>query len=708
MSSDGREMKARWRSNVAVPGLVVAFAVVVSVVAVLGAAAPPRALGGSSRQVTAGPLVHTGVQLLEAPSVSSLATTSSSLQLGITESPTAICANEDTACAAGTGTARVTLTADAGGSGSLSWPAVQVAFVIETTDYDGVYDPNAGDPGSDPCAGTTQLVCEESNGVQFFVANAQSIASAIQAANPHSDVSFAMVDYFATLDDFDDGDGAEYHVDIPQFIPAADFGTAVKETFQATTLGGNWYYGDSDMSDNQLHSSSITALFGTIVGSGLDWANNTHHVIVWMGSTAPRDPAYTENYCVSASDYATYSYGGCIAPTCEPSYRFTEISSPNCEGWIHSQDGNSSHSIAALAHQATQCSESIGGDCTIDTIDLWTTPTDPYSKGWPTSFTPKGGGPGGTVVVNDVEHVLQAGCDLATATGGTWNGPAWASCSNGQQGSLQYMPHGPYNAPLTANPTLFNAFRQIGFGPVLETQVASGGVKPIFQFIPFGNIQLAPNLQATAACTRNGEALPSCQTTPTTIHAAGTTFLGWNWSLNKSQNVMYIGDAWTASFNIIATGPPYAIVPVDACTTTTCKSGGSGAILGLYTWANYVPASNNSIVTLSFPLASIHVEIAVAEGIGNTAPPPPPTPPPFAIPTAPPVPVVQQVGVGQSVGIANFSLQAIAAGLLSAGFMRVGIKVRPIAMRVAAHTGRQTSKFDAEQMKSQAHVGRFE
>src|SRR5262249_36912209 len=145
--------------------------------------------------------------------------------------------------------------------------------------------------------------CEESNGVPFFMANAGAIANAIAAANPHTTVSFAMVDYFATLYDWDDGDGAEYHVDVPQFVAAKDFGAAEASSFNSLVMRNSYTYGDSDFSDNFLHSSSITALFGTIIGSGLDWSNDTHHVIVWMGSSAPRDPSYTQNYCVSPSSW---------------------------------------------------------------------------------------------------------------------------------------------------------------------------------------------------------------------------------------------------------------------------------------------------------------------------------------------------------------------------------------------------------------------
>ncbi|HYK93803.1 MAG TPA: hypothetical protein VEY07_07165 [Thermoplasmata archaeon] len=642
---------------------------------------------------------------------------SSGLTLGITTTPAAICVYTVQSCSAGVDEARVTLAANAGGTGQISWPAVQVAFVVETTLFDGVFDPSSSgdEPGHDPCAnpaGSNNVACEESNGVPFFVANSQQIASAIQAANPHTQVSFALVDYFATLktNDWDDGDGAEYHVDIPQFIQASDFGAAVQSTFKQEVLHGSYFYSDSDFSDNFLHSSSITALYGTIVGSGLDWSNNTHHVIVWLGSTAPRDPSYPVDYCVSGAVQAanpTFE-DGCIAQTWEPSYRYSQTVSPNAEGWIKASDGNATHSIAALAHTAKQCTESVGGVCTIDMIDYWDTPTDPYSLGWPKQFSSVGGGPGGLAVLLNSAHIIEAGCDMAAATGGTWDGPAFASCPDGQQGSLQYVPHGSYNNPNTANPTLFNALRQIGFGPVTETQVAAGTGKPIFTFVPIGSITLAPDLQPTAACQRAGEPFRTCQMTPTIQTEGQLTYLGWNWSTNKSQNIMYVGDSWTASFNIISTGPPFTLVPVDACVTTDCKASGSGAVNGYYSAASYWPASNTTIVTESFPLSKVRVQGPPSVLQGTAPPPPPPVPPPFAIPTAPPLPVVQQIGVGNSVGVANVSLQAAAAGFLGAGFMRVTIRNRPIAMRVAAKSGSFQSKFDAESMKQGSSIGRFE
>ena len=583
--------------------------------------------------------------------------------------------------------------------------------------FDGVYDPTAGDAGADPCASggsgfTTGMPCEESNGIPFFIDHAQQIANSISSNNPHSHVSFALVDYFATVDNYDDGDGAEYHVDIPSFIPSEYFGSAVKSTFQAKTLNGQYYYGDSDYSDNILHSSSITALYGTIIGSGLNWGNNTHHVIVWIGSTAPRDPSYLVNYCVSPSSYTLYGFGSsCYPPTCEPSYAYQKDVSPNCEGWVRSQDGNATHSIAQLAKTSPSCTNSIGGVCTIDTIDLWTGMTDPYSKDWPSGRT--GGGPGGPVVQGDVDKILEAGCDLASATGGTWDGPAFFTCPDGQSGSLQYVAHGPYDKPNTNNPTLFNAMRLIGFGPVVQTQTASGTGKPLFQYVSYGSIVVAGStlatIQPTAACLRNGVTLKTCQLVPQITKENGRVVLGWNWSTNATTNIMYVGDFWTASFNVVATGPPYATVPVDACVTPICLAGGSTALNGLYTWATYVPYTNNTVVTASFPLGSVDVQFTPPPvGPPTPPPPPPPPPPPFAIPAPTALPIIQQVGITNQVGVANVSLQGVAAGFLGAGFMRVGIKNRPVAMKVAAKSGFLQSKFDRESMQNTRQLGRFE
>ena len=665
----------------------------------------------SSALPGASPSAASGVATAVAPVPSAPtpgALTFTPLQLSVGAVPHTICVDDSALCSAQVGESQVTLTAAAPNQGFATWPAVQVAFVIETAVYDGVYDPSAGDPGPDKCAVAGQTACEESNGVPFFVAHAQQIANAISAANPHSNVSFAMVDYFATIDAHDDGDGAQYHVDIPQFVVASSFGGQVASTFQATVLSGGFIYGDSDLSDNTIHSSVITAMFGTIIGSGLDWSPNTHHVIVWMGDTAPRDPNYVQNYAVAPSDYETGSSG-----TCEPAYSFGAITSPQCEGWVRSQDGNATHSIAGLARSATSCTDSIGAVCTVDAIDLYSTPTDPYSPGWPcnTNIKTIGGCPGGPAVRANVANVLEAGCDIAAATGGSWDGPSFFSCPNGQYGHLQPVFVGPSaSQPNLNNPSLFNAFRGIGFGPVVGTQVANGAHKPIFQFIPFGAITLVPNQKISASCLLpSGQPFKTCDHTPATVNQSGVTGLGWNWSTKANQNQMYLGDVWTVSFLVYAASPPYGTVPVDACTLLYCKAAGSTSLHGLYTWATYIPATNNTIVSQSFPVAT--VDVLALPGVPpppTPPPPPPPIPPPFALPISPPVPVLTALGVSAQVGVATISIQAAMAGLLGAGFIRIATKVRPIANPVMA--SKQTkvgSVFDRE-VSSSYHVGRFE
>jgi len=649
------------------------------------------------------------------------ATASTSLVLSVAADPSSICVLQLTNCPAGVGLSRVTLTAQAPATSFETWPAVQVAFVIETTVYDGVFDPTAGDPGQDMCAqasGYTGPACEESNGVPFFVSNAQSIANAIQAANPHSLVQFALVDYFATYDAYDDGDGAEYHVDIPRFIPAGQFGDQVQATFGSDVLESGYRYSDSDFSDNMLHSSSITALYGAIIGSGLNWSANTHHVVVWIGSTAPRAPGYSQNYCVSPSDHSS---GPCYSPTCEPSYAFGNSVSPQCEGWVNSQNGNSSDSIAALARTAPECTESIGQVCTIDTVDLWDTATDPSSPGWPAAYATPAlqGGPNGAMVDQNTARVLLAGCDLAAATGGTWDGPSFFSCPNGQSGTLQPSFLGPYANPNLDNPSLLAALRGVGFGPVTNTLVATGTSHPIFSFVPFGNIEVLPGTSAqfrTGCLLGDGSTSTHCPVTPTVTTVTvgpGVTVkvYNWNWSTEPSQNLMYAGDTWIASFWVMADGPPYGQVPVDACTTTYCSLGGSHALGGYLTSATYVPASAASPVTQSFPLAMIDVEAPPTAVPPPSLPPPAPTPPPPPVPLPTPLSLLSPVGVGAQVGIASLSLQAAAAGFISAGFTAISVRNRPMSLAVAAlsqKTGPVRSRFEESTLAESQSVGRFE
>ncbi|MCI4339749.1 MAG: hypothetical protein L3J73_00565 [Thermoplasmata archaeon] len=697
--------------------LALAFLVGLLTILIAGSATP----WGKAPGTAVAPSVHRGVALTPAFDPFPSASTLPDLTLGTAANPAEICAVSTSTCSAGTGVARVTLSAQATSSPRPYWPDVQVAFVIETTAYDGVADHYNAFEGTDPCAVATSdqgPLCEESNGVPFFVANAGVLAHAIAGENPHSNVSFAMVDFFGTDYDWNDGpfDSWKYHVDIADFVPAADFGGQVVSSFQAEQLNeGNGWGCVCGLDDNFLHSSSITALYGTIIGSGLTWSLATHHVIVLMGSAAPRDPSYPENYWVSGFDQCCTSpteYSG----TCEPAYVFSNSASPNCEGWVRSQDGNPTHSIAALTKTSPTCTESIGGSCTVDVIDYWDTPTDPYSQGWPVGHNvvhPSGlpvgsSGPGGTAVIADSVNILRAGCDLAAATGGNWNGPAYWTCPDGQSGSLQYVSHGAIDNPTTYNPTLFSALKQISFGPVYASLVANGSSHPIFTYVPPANFAVAADPQYATACVTPNGYLTTCQVVPTVLHQNGVTFLGWNWSTNKSRNQLYVGDAWTASFNVVNTGPPDSLDPVLACTTVTCRAAGSGAISGLFSSASYFPPNSTVLQSLSFPLAQVKVIGEVVGAPPPLIPPPsPPIPPAFPIVIAPVTPVLIATPTAVGQGIGTVSLQAAAAGFLGAGFMRVSLKNRPIAMKVAAKTGPQVSRFDAEKNRKDTNVGRF-
>lgn len=613
---------------------------------------------------------------------------SPTLDLGTAAQPGSICGLNSTTCAAATAQARVQLSV-AAPKGLESWPAVQVAFVIETTAFDGVYDPTEDKlppGGSDPCVAATPTgpLCEESNGVPFFENNMATITEEIAQANPQTTVTFAMIDYQGTCDLWDDGCYLHslFRVDVAQFTDPTSFATEATQSFKDTLLQSGYVLPYEDLADPFLHGSSITALYGAMGGGVLGWSPNTHHVIVWMGSTAPRAPGYSENMCVSSSPWTTWytsTSGYCQTATCEPSYDFPAGPSPQCEGWIQSQDGNPDDSIAALARTSPECTDSVGGTCTIDMIDLLDTPTDPNSAGWPAGTNQ---GPGTSSVETDSLNILLAGCELSAATGGLWHGPAFFSCPSGQAGSLQYVSHGPILTPNTVNPTLLNAFKSISFGPIPQNIVAVGTNQPLFSFVPYGSFAVAWDPEFSTACRTPTGYSPDCPVTPTVQRTFGVATYGWNWSTNASLNQLVVGDSWTVSFNIVAAGPPYRAVPVDACTTTACGAAGSGSIDGLFTAATYTVPNETGTVVQSFPVAVVTVALGSSPLPLPTAPvaAPPLNPPalPLPIPTSIPNPVLLLAVVNTPIG--SLSVQPIAAGLLTGVLTRTMVRQRAMAI----------------------------
>lgn len=608
------------------------------------------------------------------------------VRLGINPSPGEICDSGIGQCPALVGQTSIQMTVQAGLKGHNAWPAVQMLFVLETTPYDGVYDPSAAVPGSDPC-GDTQLgtnpLCFESNGVPFFVANAGAIARGIQAENPNSTITFGLVDYFATRDLWDAGGGQTYHADIARFVNASTFGRSVQETFQQSLLGGGYILPNSDLAENFLTSDSVSALYGAIVGwGGLNWTNATHHVLVEVGSTAPRDPNYPENYCVSPA-VTPKGYSNCTAGTTEPSTRFGQNTSPAGEGWIVTNNGNRSDSIAALAHLAPSCVGSLGGNCTIDVLDLNDTPTNPRSPSWSAS----GGSGGPSDWTLDASDILAAGCDMASATSGSWNGPSWYRCrSLGFQGTLAYVPIRSSDTPTTTNPTLFDAFVHLGLGTIPNPVIAAGTDQPMFIFLPWGTFVPAPLPDFKVSCANATGVPEGCSSPPSTFNDLGVTGFGWNWSDIPALNEMHLGDTWQVTFNVVAFGPPFGLLPVDACTTSGCLKAGSSAIGFDFTSFNFREYGGANVIADSFPLAQVTLD-----PLNNFANPIPP--PSLILPGAPtqsaPPPTTGLLPPTPSPPIpaAAISIEAAAAGFIAAGTISIGVRLPPVVTKQASLSG---------------------
>jgi hypothetical protein len=183
----------------------------------------------------------------------------------------------------------------------------------------------------------------------------------------------------------------------------------------------------------------------------------------------------------------------------------------------------------------------------------------------------------------------------------------------------------------------------------------------------------------------------------------GIEDLAWNWSPVADKNFMFVGDTWTAQFEIEVVGPPKGtLVPVDACDLPECAAAGSSAVQGFLTEASYLPAGETQLTRLSFPLAQIFVGGDSSVPTSTTPPPPPPAGGPPPSPTAAPVfvpsPVLLPVILASPA--AGISTPAAAVGLLAAGFARIAIRSRPVAVPVATTAGPMAmgriprSKFD--------------
>ncbi len=224
---------------------------------------------------------------------------------------------------------------------------------------------------------------------------------------------------------------------------------------------------------------------------------------------------------------------------------------------------------------------------------------------------------------------------------------------------------------------------------------------PELTFVGWGNLSPAGNLDPTVTCTRDDGGPNNCSTSPVVVGIGNgsTEALQWWWSTPSEQwwNALQQGDTWTISFNVIAEGPPYGWVPVDACVTSACRNVSSGAVAGYSTNFTHQPTGNGTGVGWSYPLGEVRVLPPLSSPSPTPTPaPPPPAPPPTGSPA--PVPVVSPptalpappVAVGISVGAGtgvSLSIEAMAAGILSAGVTRIMLLRRMQLMAVASRVG---------------------
>src|SRR5579875_1276010 len=161
-----------------------------------------------------------------------------------------------------------------------------------------------------------------------------------------------------------------------------------------------------------------------------------------------------------------------------------------------------------------------------------------------------------------------------------------------------------------------------------------------------------------------------------------------------------IGDRWIIQFNVVALGPPFGVVPVDSCITTSCLAEGSGSLGRLYSNYGYGQWENGTRVRQSLPLMEVGV---LSPDVGSAPAPNPPPPPPVPIgvpvhvPTPSPTPVAPlQSLLIPTVAATGTPVTPILAGILAAGGMRAAIETRSRSLQVAVKVRRGIIPVDKQ------------
>ncbi|MCI4355874.1 MAG: PKD domain-containing protein [Thermoplasmata archaeon] len=474
------------------------------------------------------------------------------LLLNISSSASSVCAFGSSRCDRASSVVRISLTATDPLPVATGSASAQVLFLLDESPMM-VCNAGVGCPAGG------------SNAFQTFLGSASVIAHAIQHSHPSVAVSFALAVTDSAGEGYDDGDSTPFAVPVGNFTNASMFGVAVSHHLN--------FPGDSDRSDNSLQSDVITALFGAMsdgaansspyasMPSGpVNWTPGEDHAIVWLGSTAPVDANYSEAPCAFVPLCLAHGSNASM-PTCaSPSGIHPSL--PACEGWISSQTGNALDSIAALSRTSADCVNSSLGHCTIDSVVVNASSTDPTGPAWLVRNT---SGQNATDVRTDVAHIVGAGCDMARFTGGSWDGPKGSRCGNlsgtlGSAGSFTY-------------PALVSALENVSLGTSGNGTVAEPFAnRSMFRFVTAPQFSIALSLHAVATCSSRFGPLPSCPQEPSLVPGHGSAILAWNWSSFPGNSSMHAGDTWHASFDLVASGAPSPSAPIDSCSTSECAT----------------------------------------------------------------------------------------------------------------------------------------
>ena len=238
---------------------------------------------------------------------------------------------------------------------------------------------------------------------------------------------------------------------------------------------------------------------------------------------------------------------------------------------------------------------------------------------------------------------------------------------------------------------------------------AAAMANPSLSLLPWDEVQFSTAEMPILSCESQPGGPVSCNSNTSALDVGGSVGFQVNWSNDPNLDTLSVGDAWSVEFGIIVTGPPYGSVPVYACTTGPCLTSGSGTVGGRFSSLSFQSLGMQSEENDSLPYANITVVPPRIPPGGSSAPtttippaPPPPTvlPAPVALPS--PVSIPTPVLVAIAVSVPTISLSAAAAGILSAGFARVVLQRRSIAVgQPVGNLIKPTrSAFDSDQPSS--------